>query len=446
MTGGALIQLVAYGAQDVYLTGNPQITFFKIVYRRHTNFAMEWVQQKQISSNGKFGQRMEIVVERVGDLLGACHLEVSVPALMQVQPGLTIAGTPINTTNVSFTNSFMTAVLKSIQFEIGGQLIDKQYGDWMEIWSEIAINESLQRGYREMVGKILGSDDALFNNAKPYACKKNYKFRLPLLLWFCRNPGCYLPLIALQYHEVRFILDLRAPNELIRAWKTNVVPTIPVNIQNPLAWDGSPWNANDVQLWSNYVYLDTDERRKFAQLNHEMLIEQLQYNTAIGVPDRVEYFNMELEFNHPLKECMWVIPSDVICGNSATGNDYFNYSGAYVDDPGAPFLDTFSKAKLVLNGNDRFDAKDAEYFRLAQPYEHHTRCPQKQIYVYSFGLRPEEIQPSGTCNASRIDSFVLNVTFGEDCCLAVNRQIRFYATNYNILRIMSGMGGLAFSN
>jgi hypothetical protein len=442
MTGGALIQLIAYGAQDVYLTGNPQITFFKIVYRRYTNFAMEWVQQKQISSNGKFGQRMEIVVERVGDLLGACHLEVSVPALKQVQSGLNALGQTTNSTWVGFTNSFMTAVLKSIQFEIGGQLIDKQYGDWMEIWSEIAINESLQRGYREMVGKWIGSTEALQNNAVPYECKKNYKFRLPLLLWFCRNPGCYLPLIALQYHEVRFILDLRSPNELIRS---------DVNIQTPLAWDGTLWNANDVQLWSNYVYLDTDERRKFAQLNHEMLIEQLQYNTAIGIPDRVEYFNMELEFNHPLKECMWVIPSEITCGNSLTGNDYFNYSGAYIDDPAnplslPPFIDTFSKAKIVLNGNDRFDAKDAEYFRLAQPYEHHTRCPQKQIYIYSFGLRPEEIQPSGTCNASRIDSFVLNVTFGEDCCLAVGRQIRFYATNYNILRIMSGMGGLAFSN
>lgn len=438
MTGGALIQLIAYGAQDVYLTGNPQITFFKIVYRRHTNFSMEWVQQKAINTNGKFGQRMELVIERVGDLLGYTHIEVSVPALMQVQPGLDASGNPENSTYVGFCDSFMCAIVASVTFEIGGQQIDKHYGDWLNIWGELSINESLQRGYREMIGKFIGSEESLRNNAKPYGCKKNYRFRLPLQFWFCRNPGSYLPLIALQYHEVRMIFDLRAPNQLIRS---------DVNIQNPLAADGQPWNANDVQVWSNYIYLDTDERRKFAQLNHEILVEQLQFNTPIGIPDRVEHFNTELEFNHPLKEVVWVIPSEAICGNSLTGNDYFNYTGIY--DPDAdlpPTLDTFSKAKLILNGHDRFDAKGGEYFRLAQPFEHHTRIPQSYIYVYSFGLRPEEIQPSGTCNASRIDSFVLNVSFDEDCCLATNRQIRLYATNYNILRIMSGMGGLAFSN
>jgi hypothetical protein len=437
MAGGALTQLIAYGAQDVYLTGNPQITFFKMVYRRYTNFSMEWVQQKATNSSGKFGQRFEVVIERVGDLLGETHVEVSVPALMQVQPGFDINGNAVNSSWVGFCDSFMHAACRVMELQIGGQMIDRQYGDWLEIWSELTIPDSKQRGYRQMIGKYVGTVDVLRYNALPYNCQKNYRFRLPLQFWFCRNPGCYLPLVALQYHEVRITIDLRAPAELIRS---------DVIITDPLDWNGQPWNANDVQLWSNYIYLDTDERRKFVSLNHEMLIEQLQFNTQIGVPDGANYQNIELEFNHPLKECMWVVPSDPICGNSLTGNDYFNYAGNLTGTDLPPFVETFNQAKFVLNGNDRFDAKFAEYFRLAQTFQYHTRTPQKHIYVYSFALKPEELQPSGTCNASRIDSFVFNINFGEECCSSTSRVVRLYATNYNILRIMSGMGGLAFSN
>ncbi len=146
MTGGALIQLIAYGAQDVYLTGNPQITFFKLVYRRHTNFSMEWVQQKDQNTNGKFGKRMEIVIERVGDLLGSMHLEVTVPPLLQEQPGFDANGNEATSTWVGFCNSFMHAVVRSVEMQIGGQMIDKQYGDWLEIWSEISLDEGKQYG------------------------------------------------------------------------------------------------------------------------------------------------------------------------------------------------------------------------------------------------------------------------------------------------------------
>ena len=437
MAGGAITQLTAYGAQDVYLTGNPHITFFKIVYRRHTNFSMEWIHQKQVSTNSKLGQRMEIIIQRVGDLLGACHMEVSVPALMQQQPGFDLAGNPKKSTWVGFCDSFLHAMLKSVEFQIGGQQIDKQYGDWLEIWSEIALDDSRQRGYREMIGKWIGGPDALKNNARPYKCKKNYRFRLPIQFWFCKNPGCYLPLIALQYREVKLILELRAPAELIRS---------DVIIKTPLDYAGRPWNANDIEVWSKYVNLDTDERRKFAQVSHEMLIEQLQFNTTLKIPDHGEYFSAEVSFNHPLKELIWVIPSEEDCGNSLTGNDYFNYSAFYDAPDLPPTLDTFSKAKIILNGNDRFEAKHAEYFRLAQPFEHHRRVPQKQIYLYSFSLRPEEYQPSGTCNASRIDSFVLYLTFNSDCGLSIGRHVRIYATNYNVLRITGGMGELLFSS
>lgn len=442
MTGGALTQLIAYGAQDVYLTGNPQITFFKLVYRRHTNFSMEYIQQKSTNSSDKFGNKFDVIIQRVGDLLGQCYVEITVPALLQVQPATDInTGLQTTTTAVGFCDGFGLAVCRVMEFWIGGQLIDRQYGDWLDIWAELTIDNSRQWGYNQMVGKYDGTDVALSTNARPYDCKKDYTFMVPLQFWFCRNPGCYLPLIALQYHEVKICIDTRAPSELIRSFPETAV------VRQPLDWNGRPWNATAIQVWSNYVYLDTDERRKFAQLNHEMLIEQVQFNTPIGIPNGSGHVNFSMEFNHPLKELMWVVPSEFECGNSAIGNDYFNYTGAYEIGPNyPPIIEAFSKATLLLNGQERFDERPAEYFRLLQPFEYHTRSPKKLIYVYSFALKPEEIQPSGTCNASRIDSFTLKMSFGQNCCAAVSRVLRVYSTNYNILRIMSGMGGLAFSN
>jgi hypothetical protein len=432
MAGGALIQLVAYGAQDVYLTGNPQITFFKLIYRRHTNFAMEWVRQKDMNSNGKFGKRMEVVIERVGDLLGSMHLEVSVPPLLQQQPGLDANGNQATSTWVGFCNSFMHAAVRSVEMLIGGQSIDKQYGDWLEIWSEISLDEGKQYGYRQMVGKYY-SDQSLRVNALPTTCRSAFNYRLPFQFWFNRHPGLFLPLLALQYHEVRFIIDLRPPVELIRS---------DVNIRVPLDYTGKVWDAMDISLWANYIYLDVEERRKFVTQSHEMLIEQLQYNTTVGLPDSAENFMTRMEFNHPLKEINWVVPDATPCllaGNSLIGNDYFTYS--------PNIYDTFEFARFIFNGNDRFEAKKAEYFRNAQNYEYHSRTPKKFVYTYSFALKPEEFQPSGTCNASRLDDISFHLTFDTTAqCLNTNRELRMYARNYNILRIMNGQGGLVFSN
>jgi hypothetical protein len=425
---GAVVQLVAKGAADTYLTGNPQISYFKMVYHRHTNFAMEWIRQKNMTTYGVLGKPIEVIIDRVGDLLGATHLELTVPALQQEQPGLDALGNPATSKWVGFCNSFMHAVVRSVEWQINGTKIDKQYGDWLEIWSEISIDESKQAGYNNMIGKW-NTAFSLEVNALPSACRNYYKFRLPLQFWFCRNPGCALPLIALQYHEMRLIFDIRGPAELIRS---------DVNIQQPLDFRGQPWNLTDIAVWSNYYFLDTEERRKFAQQSYDLLIDQLQYNTPITLADGIEKFHNEVEFNHPLKELFWVIPSVPECGNSLTGNDYFNYS---TND-----LDTFYTAKLVVSGVDRFEEKDAEYFRNAQTWEHHTRIPTKHLYVYSFGLRPEEIQPSGTLNASRMQEMNMVFTFGAECCYNINREIRMYARNFNLLRIMSGMGGLAFSN
>ncbi len=356
--GGGLLQLVAYGAQDVYLTGNPQITFFKVVYRRHTNFALESIQQ---TFNGTVaaGSRVTSTISRNGDLINRMYLVADM-------------------TNAKDWDGLK--LIKSVELEIGGQKIDKQYGEWMYIWNELSLPVGKQEGYKRMVAG--GSSAA------------SGKFHIPLEFWFCRNVGLALPLIALQYHEVKVNIELGAP--------------------------ASPATLDGASLWVDYIYLDTDERRKFAQSSHEYLIEQLQFTGSEGVTTGTN--KVKLNFNHPVKELVWTI-----------GNNPYVYNNG-VENP-------VRSAKLVLNGNDRFAEREGKYFDMIQPYQHHENIPTgRGINVYSFALKPEEHQPSGTLNMSRIDTAVLNVTSDIDADISV------YAVNYNVLRILSGMGGIAYSN
>jgi hypothetical protein len=480
--GGGLMQLVAYGAQDIYLTGNPQITFFKVVYRRHTNFAMECVEQTLNGSAGN-GASVTATISRNGDLVGKMY---------------------VTSSTVGITDG--DSIIDQVDVEIGGQRIDRHYKEWLQVWAELTTPDSKALAYKNMTGALshgLNSTNTAGVNM----------VQIPLQFWFNRNPGLALPLIALQYHEVKIKMTL-----------------------------GSTTGTAGVKLWADYIYLDTDERRRFAQVSHEYLIEQLQRE------DSSSNTTHKLNFNHPVKELVWT--------SDATNS--------------------YETAKLVLNGHDRFAAQEEEYFQLRQPMDCHTavpganipmcdrpvmlstpiivssgdaasvativtadntfevlaaatsnlklysaaaadidikvgdvllisyptaadhevsvhcvvdavvtapadgavaiytlsfnagmgtsdtfvdgaagagsvtvvarlqdplsRCSQlnKKINVYSFALKPEEHQPSGTCNFSRIDNAQLT--------LNVANAVTIYAVNYNVLRVMSGMGGLAYSN
>ena len=380
--GGGLMQLVAYGAQDIYLTGNPQITFFKVVYRRHTNFSMEAIEQT-FNGSADFGKRVTCTVSRNGDLMHKVYLQVTVPALT----GAEIWGKNLG-----------QALIKYAEVEIGGQRIDKHYGDWMHIWNELSQEAGKKDGYDEMTGAAMSAASA------------ETDLYIPLEFWFCRNPGLALPLIALQYHEVKINIEFRALSELTGATSKSL---------------------SAASLYVDYIYLDTDERRRFAQVSHEYLIEQVQFTGDESVSSISN--KIKLNFNHPCKELVWVVQKD----SAVDATDRFDYT----DGTGNPVL----IAKLQLNGHDRFSERMGRYFNLVQPYQHHTNVPKAGINVYSFGLKPEEHQPSGTCNMSRIDNATLQLTLTAN---AVNgdAKVRVYATNYNVLRIMSGMGGLAYSN
>ena len=489
------MQLVAYGSQDVYLTGNPQITFFKVVYRRHTNFSIEPIQQV-FNGIASWGRSVTSTISRNGDLLYRMYITIKLPSV------------PANGTDqFRWLNWLGHIIVEQAEIEIGGQKIDRHYGHWLHIWNELTQTFGHQAGYATMVGNVPRLVQSSIDSTP------SVTLYVPLRFWFNRNVGLALPLIALQYHDVKLNLQLAKVQDCYWSSSSSRVPT----------------DLVDVSLWVDYIYLDTDERRRFAQASHEYLIEQLQFNGDIPITSIKE--QMKMAFNHPVKEIIWTIQKDSIIdstlmkdyggqqwfnftdaldytyfsgtpqdplgggigtaafnvgnwysslpmsgtanGSLATAGTYgasgVNISGLYFDDlfgttsnvssrawnSHLPIFDSgenpTESAKLQLNGHDRLSEREGRYFNTVIPQECHENCPAIGINVYSFALKPEEHQPSGTCNFSRIDmsQLIINVTpatyiyptSGTDTA-----KCRIYATNYNVLRVLSGMAGLAFTN
>jgi hypothetical protein len=548
---GGLMQLVAYGAQDVYLTGNPQITFWKVSYKRHTNFAMESIEQT-FNGQADFGRRVTCTISRNGDLAYRTYLQVTLPEINQ-QMKNSATGSAVYARWLDFPGE---QLISQVEVEIGGQRIDRQYGDWMHIWNNLTLPVDQVRGYYGMVGnttELTFITDPSFNdvdgpcqsNAPRQVCAPRNALPettlyVPFQFWYCRNPGLALPLIALQYHEVKINLDIRPIDECLWAVGTLNQASCANNAGGRVT---AAYNQSLVaaSLYVDYIFLDTDERRRMAQNPHEYLIEQLQFTGDESVGSSSN--KIKLNFNHPVKELIWVVQPDqnvdycssLDCdqllyrllgaqpfnytdavdalpnaihafGGPEAVDEYIDASGLFYDagavnvEPGpnsewwtasphglpyneVPFggTNTFNPnhqymnsavsdagtfvlaetslpmhcwgqnpvvtAKLQLNGQDRFSEREGTYFDLVQPYQHHTRTPDTGINVYSFALRPEEHQPSGSCNFSRIDNATLQLVLSNATVEGTKTaKVRVYATNYNVLRIMSGMGGLAYSN
>ena len=424
--GGGLMQLVAYGAQDIYLTGNPQITFFKVVYRRHTNFSMECIEQT-LNGNVAASQMTTATISRNGDLIHRMYYEVDAGAL-----------------NANNDNNYGTQLLDKVELEIGGQQIDKHSGHFMETYFQLTDanpngnkyipTADMVNGDPAIAASVAGDFAGVATTAEVsagvevaiarvrVATARATKLQrmssaggvdsanvapgiiyVPLQFWFCRNPGLALPLIALQYHEVKVKLTFSAA-----------------------------LNETAAKLWVDYIYLDTDERRRFAQQSHEYLIEQVQEQAGSA------NVSQELNFNHPVKELIW---TGAYANNGAAGTSGTVQAHANANTDTNLFT-------LKLNGHERFGARPMKYFTRVQVWEHHTGYggvdANDSIAVYSFALKPEEHQPSGTCNFSRIDNALLQATSGTQTPCPATGKI--FAINYTVLRIMSGMGGLAYSN
>jgi hypothetical protein len=411
---GGLLQLVALGKQDVFLTGNPQMTWFKMVYRRYTNFAIE-SQPMYFDGTPDFGKRITCLVPRRGDLLSQVILEVSLPAITLTD------GTP-----VSYVNSIGHALIQEITVEVGEQEIDKQNGEWMEIWSNYTTTTDKQTGFYNMIGKVDGyTPPTIFGPTKLY---------IPLRFWFCKNPGMALPLVALQYHPIRINLTLRPLSQLYftQELTTPACTTLEVN----------PAQISSLMLWGDYIYLDEEERRRFVSTTHEYLIEQVQYTPPIPIASGATTGTLRLEFNHPIREMFWYIQRDAM----TRYHEIFNYSSLGTFEVGTR-TDMLQDAVIQFSGFDRFQVRDAGYFRLVQPWQYHTVIPEELfVYSYSFALRPEDMQPSGSFNASRMDSIVLQISLNPTLVNQVGTvHSRVYAINHNVFRVADGYGGVLFT-
>jgi hypothetical protein len=538
---------------------------------------MESIEQT-FNGQADFGRRVQCTISRNGDLAYRTYLQVTLPEINQTMgAGGSYAGDDDvqNAVYARWLDYPGEQLVSMVEVEIGGQRIDRQYGDWMHIWNQLTLTAEAERGYNKMVGQTTQltyvcdptfsdidtpcAQDSVPNQVcVPRNALPETTLYVPLQFWFCRNPGLALPLIALQYHEVKINLELSPIQQCLYAVKQLggcESDTGDVKVTN--AYKQSLVAAS---LYVDYVFLDTDERRRMAQNPHEYLIEQLQFTGAESVGSSSN--RIKLNFNHPCKELVWVVQPDAnvdycnqtVCGQTlfrALGAQPFNYtdaidalpntmrafaadgtaggiagntsnenefisgdifsdvqpnvpsaamhgnaawgtnfvggdsadlqalpggdsvaastggnaslaatqSGSTVSDAGAFVLaetalnmhcwgeNPVVTAKLQLNGQDRFSEREGSYFDLVQPYQHHTRNPDTGINVYSFALRPEEHQPSGTCNMSRIDNASLQLVLSTNAIGGTaTAKVRVYATNYNVLRVMSGMGGLAYSN
>ena len=537
------------GAQDVYLTGSAQITFFKVVYRRHTNFSVEPIPQ---TFNGApdFGRTVTCTINRSGDLITNMYAAVKLRA--------------VSGGNFGYVRRVGLAIVQHYKIEIGGTKLDEQYGDWLNIWYELSHKVGQERGFARMVGDVPELTTVNTND------KPQYQLYVPLQFWFNRNNGLALPLIALQYHDVRVTIDFRPAAQCVNIPSTGSVPSIAMD---------------EAQLVIDYVYLDSEERKRFAQASHEYLFEQLQFTGSESVAGITNKYR--LNFNHPSKFLVWAShlekystpndyvayttgsdweavreryakvlwlatranltvpaadnypytitattavntnqgevwtpePADWVTGinskvtaqaifatdisgitqsmnalidnvvlltNNFTMEDLSLTTGDSLDVFGTPpsaatsFSETHSftvvdhfnygnnldrsdnpvvAAKLQLNGSDRFQERDGHYFNYVQPWQHFSNTPADGVNVYSFALKPEDHQPSGTCNFSRIDNATLNLRLGaknhdgDSSYLAStvggansNSLLNIYTVNYNVLRVMSGMAGPAYSN
>jgi len=541
--GGGLLQLVAYGAQDAYISGNPHITFWKVLYKRHTNFAMEAF---RVNFTGKpsWGQRLVAVVNRNADLMYKTYLEVVLPDTSSIAvPSGSVSWTGDANRRLGY------VLLKKIEVEIGGQIIDTHYGEWLFLWENLTSCYDNSVKLDAMVGGNIGGSITTNNSCggRPGV------LYIPLQFWFCRNPGLALPLIALQYHEVRLNFYMANATDLVSSTGYSSISAAAAALPN----------IQDMSLYIDYIYLDVEERRRFAQQSHEYLIDQLQY----GMPQTItsQSTRIDLTLNHPVKELVWVFQDvrKTDCASALTVATGYTQPFSYDD--------IVSRCRIQINGQDRFSERYGDYFWKVQPYQHHSGgafWPSRQkiasqlapstgtfnpaaspnstitgfivngnvlvvtavsgaavadnmlitgtnvpagvtivangtaatingtayaagtggagtylistqianigsagstatfygvlpditfptafnpINVYSFALQPEEHQPSGTCNFSRIDTTTLvfdSITTGGAARPSKSTpfMFRIYAVNYNIFRVMSGMGGLAYSN
>jgi len=413
---GTLLQLVSYGSQDIYLTGNPQITFFKAVYKRHTNFTIESIEQVFTNNIQSHCITNSCIISKKGDLLYNMYLEIDL-----IEP----IETDINNNYLSgqFVKRPGYALINYIELQIGGRTIDKKYGEWMDIWSQLTYTYEEYTKLKRMINASLVSNLTTEH-------RNIYKLYIPLQFWFCKNPGLALPLIALQFNEIKVNISFNPYNYITKNSSENLIHTYP--------------KIDNIRLFCDYVFLDIEERRQFSK-KCEYLIELVKFQGTHVYQQNELLANIKLHFEHPCKELIWLCQDNNIIQPGKKLHCPFSFN------KGNNGGDMINNVRLLFNNNDRFKSRQSSYFRITQPYYHHNggdthdmvnENERGYIYTYSFALNPEELQPSGTCNFSRIDDPRLILEMNTS--IGLTKSIRIYSIYYNILNITSGMGSLLY--
>jgi len=401
------LQLVAKGNQDIPLVGNPQITFFKSVYKRHTHFASEWI---NIFSNGNinFGNLFEFTIPRNADLLGETLFTFVLPQI-SVASGKTI----------KWVEKIGHAMIDYIEIFIGNNSIVKHTGEWLELWSQLTLPTEKQNTYNNMIGHV----GSVINESSTI---NEYRLYIPFQFWFCKDIGLALPLVALTNNDVKIQIKLKPFKELIHTSEADLDVTI---------------GTHSANLMSKFYYLDSQERERFSIVSHKYLIEELQFNgtTSIGVQGSSVNFN----FNLPVKELIWVVQRSATVSTTHSVNSYgtyeynnhFDYTSSPTSGVNYNMVIDFS---LTLENEKLFESREAQFFNLYLPYLYHSQCPSTGVFLYSFAEKPEEYQPSGSCNFSRLSNSTISCRFNNEG--AGQKFIKIYATNYNFLEINNGVG------
>lgn len=447
-SSGALTELAALGNQDAFLSIKPEKTFFAQSYRRHTNFAIaeQDLIIDSVPSGAWTGKKCVCRVQRNGDLLGWCYFSASLSAL-GLDPDIPLteaiwgagnvpasATAAEQETRLFWCNAVGHVMISRVSFEVGSQVVDEWTSDFLHLWEKMTGKAGKQ--LQEMIGQFDSEEDM-----RDFAALDR-RLYVPLPFYFARAYALHTPLIALQYHETRITLTLKSRSELVVRFRGGSVAAFRDELIDLAYVTGG--EMTDANITANYVYLDTMERRVFAQQPHEYLITQVQYHGSESVPASTPTKQVQVHFNHPVLE-LFIVYAEDQQSTVEYGFRYFNYGveyGAFLPHQDTstaviPLVDPISTMSLQLNGHDRITTREAAFFRMVPAWERHSNIPDRFIYNYCFCLYPEEdSSPSGSLNMSRIDNVVFRFAFvniGGGTGLEYPGQLRIFARNFNVI-------------
>jgi len=513
---GSILQLVAYGIEDIFLTNDPQITYFKVVYKRHTNFSREEIRQNFLQKPN-FNTQISSNISKNGDLMEKSYLVITLPEIKAFKND--------NITKVAWVKSPGYSLIDTISIEINGRQICKHFGEWMFLWNEMFNPKARDQSFKKMIGDIPELTD--YSNGK-----KSYMLYIPLQFWFCRTSANALPLVSLEFSDVKINLSLKDWTECLLTTPThyiicsdslvnfedyeyieqnidgvisagfftyfdpynkrlyytlvtnnNFIPTdqnatnkikyriygkttdayISPAVQNSTSIIINPsthkyekiksLTLGDTYLIINYIFIDEDERLRFAQSKHDYIIEQLYFNEYNEVTGPTE--SIKLNIDNPCKYIIWVLQQQYLYKSK----DYYNYTTTYrhkrsydnnnnnidVGDPLYSFDNSLVvNETLLFNSKERISYRDSKYFRLNQIYEKCVNTPVSGVNAYFFSIDPNSIQHSGTYNMSKVEKIEIKINTNSILSTSNIGLLRSYAETYNILRISNGLAAVMF--